>query len=169
MRSLLAWCGIAAVAVTGTPTHATWYEAKSKHFVIYANESSDDLSKFADRLERFDQAVRFVRGMDDPPVGEGNRLTVFVLPSVGAVQKLMGGDRFIEGFYTGRASGSYAFVPRHTDQNGPGTLTADIIVRQVCSTEASCRSRLFSPAIIRRLPHSSANRSTAAAGFSSTI
>ena len=76
----------------------------SKHFIIYADESAQDLTAFATRLERFDRAVRFLREMDDPPVGDGNRLTVFVLPSVGAVQKLHGyGDRYVEGFYTPRA------------------------------------------------------------------
>src|SRR3954451_9623151 len=127
MRALLAWCVAAVAAVSGAPASASWYQASSKHFVIYANESPKALTDFANRLERFDQAVRFLRAMDDPPVGDGNRLTVFVLPSVGAVQKLMGGDRFIEGFYTGRASGSYAFVPRSTGEDRAGELTADTI------------------------------------------
>jgi tetratricopeptide (TPR) repeat protein len=126
MRFLLA--SIAAVLASGgAPAHAAWYQASSKHFVIYADESPKELSEFATKLERFDQAVRHVRGMDDPPVGLGNRLTVFVLPSVGAVQKLMNGDQFIEGFYTGRASGSYAFVPRTTGAEGPNALHADTI------------------------------------------
>jgi hypothetical protein len=122
------WASITAALVSGAaPAHAAWYQASSKHFVIYADESPKELSEFATKLERFDQAVRHVRGMDDPPVGLGNRLTVFVLPSVGAVQKLMNGDRFIEGFYTGRASGSYAFVPRTTGAEGPNALNADTI------------------------------------------
>ena len=112
MKAVLAWCVAAIVAAGGTPAQAGWYQASSKHFVIYADESPKALSDFANRLERFDQAVRYVRRMDDPPVGDGNRLTVFVLPSVGAVQKLMGGDRFIEGFYSGRASGSCAGFSR---------------------------------------------------------
>ena len=126
MRTVLAWWVAAVVAVAGAPVHAAWYQASSKHFVIYADESPKTLSDFASRLERFDQAVRFVRDMDDPPVGDGNRLTVFVLPSIGAVQKLMGGDRFVEGFYTGRASGSFAFVPRSAGER-QGELTADTI------------------------------------------
>lgn len=127
MRRLLRVAFAAVIAVGSTQADAGWYQASSKHFVIYADESPKDLSDFAGRLERFDQAVRHVRGMDDPPIGLGNRLTVFVLPTVGAVQKLMNGDRFIEGFYTGRASGSYAFVPRSTGLEGPNALTADTI------------------------------------------
>lgn len=127
MRRLFGVVTAALMAVPATQAHAAWFQASSKHFVIYADENPKELTDFAGRLERFDQAVRYVRGMDDPPVGLGNRLTVFVLPSVGAVQKLMNGDRFIEGFYTGRVSGSYAFVPRTTDANGPNALTADTI------------------------------------------
>jgi hypothetical protein len=107
------WFAVALAALAcSTSGNAAWYKANSRHFVIYANESPKELNDFATRLERFDQAVRYIRGMDDPDVGQGNRLTVFVLPNVGAVQRLMNGDRFIAGFYIPRASGSNAFVPR---------------------------------------------------------
>ena len=54
MRLLL---GLAALAVAA-PAHADWYQASSKHFIIYADESPKLLEDFATRLERFDQAVR---------------------------------------------------------------------------------------------------------------
>ncbi len=117
----------ASLFATGSASQASWYQASSKHFVIYANENPKELADFSGRLERFDQAVRFLRGMDDPPVGDANRLTLFVMPSVDAVQKLMNGDRFVEGFYTGRASGSFAFVPRATGGERVGELNADTI------------------------------------------
>jgi hypothetical protein len=116
------------LAAAGTQAHAAWHQATSKHFVIYANEDPQQLSDFASRLERFDQAVRLIRRMDDPPVGTGNRLTVFVLPSVDAVQQLMGGDRFVDGFYIGRASGSCAWVPRKSEDGADEAgMTADVI------------------------------------------
>ena len=127
MRKLIAGCVAAMLAAAGTQAHAAWYQASSKHFVIYADENPGELSNFASRLERFDQAVRFIRGMDDPPVGDGNRLTVFVLPSVEAVQQLVGGDRVIDGFYIGRASGSYAFVPRKAYEDDSESLNASTI------------------------------------------
>jgi Flp pilus assembly protein TadD len=120
-------CVVAALAATAAaPGYAHWHVAQSKHFVIYADENPKALNEFSARLEKFDQAVRFVRGMADPPVGDGNRLTVFVMPSVGAVQRLAG-NSFIEGFYTGRASGSLAFVPRKAGSNEPWDLNADTI------------------------------------------
>ena len=118
----------ATLAACSASAQAAWYRADSKHFIIYADESAKDLTDFATRLERFDKAVRFLREMDDPPVGDGNRLTVFVVPSVGAVQRLHGnGDRYVEGFYIPRASDSVAFVPRSAGPNLPGTLSADTI------------------------------------------
>ena len=122
MRIVLALAALAAAA----PAHAAWYKASSKHFIIYADESPKDLNDFATRLERFDQAVRFVRRMDDPPIGDGNRLTVFVMPSLATIQK-MADDKFVEGFYEGRASGSVAFVPRKKYFADADTLDPDIV------------------------------------------
>jgi tetratricopeptide (TPR) repeat protein len=126
MRFLLASMAGGLAAAISAPAIAAWNVAESKHFVIYADEKPEQLAAFASRLERFDKAARYLRGMDDPPVGIGNRLTVFVLPSVGAVSKLAG-DKYIEGFYNGVASGSTAFVPRTADENNPLGISADTI------------------------------------------
>jgi tetratricopeptide (TPR) repeat protein len=125
MRFLLPSLAGVALAVINSPASAAWNVAQSKHFVIYADEKPEQLSQFAAKLERFDQAARYIYLMQDPPVGRGNRLTVFVLPSVEAVERLAG-DTFIKGFYKGLASGSVAFVPRTTDHR-PGNLDADTI------------------------------------------
>ena len=111
MRRLLAYCFGALLASAASQAHAAWYEARSKHFIIYADDKAERLRSFADRLERFDQAVRLVRGMGDPELTVSNRLRIYVLGSEGAVTKLIGfaGAR---GMYRARASGSFAFVPR---------------------------------------------------------
>jgi tetratricopeptide (TPR) repeat protein len=93
------------------PVHAAWHEAKSKHFIVYADQPQKDLRAFAERLERFDQAVRLVRKMTDPPLTDSNRLTIFVVSNQAAVERLAGGDGVV-GFYAARASGSLAFVPK---------------------------------------------------------
>src|SRR6185503_7967620 len=46
---------------------AEWYRASSEHFLIYSEQKPDTLKQFAEKLERFDSAVRVVRGMDDLP------------------------------------------------------------------------------------------------------
>jgi hypothetical protein len=52
--------------------------------------------------------------IDDPRIGNGNRLTVFVLSSAEDVRAIMNDKiRGIDGFHTGRVTGSLAYF------NGP--------------------------------------------------
>lgn len=119
--SLLAAGAICALA---SPAAAAWHRASSPHFIIYSEEQPDRLKAFAARLERFDAAVRLARGMKDPPIGDGNRLTVFVVRSTAQVERLKRGDgRNVAGFYLPRASGSVAVVPRATQ----GSVQADVV------------------------------------------
>lgn len=129
MRSL--WRGLLAallLCAASSHAHAAWHEAKSKHFIIYSDDEPARLRDFATRLEKFDRAVRVASGMDDPPVGDGNRLTVFVLSDGAAVRKLIG-DRsgFVLGFYFGQASGSVAYVPRRSGDGSKWDLDAETV------------------------------------------
>lgn len=119
----------AVVALSiGTVCEAAWQRASSAHFVIYADENPAELRSFAEKLERFDKAVRTVRGMDDPPVGDGNRLTVFVVRGDYDVQKLMHDKTgYVRGFYIPRASGSVAFVPRSSGNGSQWDLDASTV------------------------------------------
>ena len=109
-------CALAAVLLAA-PADATWYRASSEHFLIYAQQRPDQLRSFAESLERFDGAVRALRGMDDLPLSQGNRVTIFELPSA-EVQRLAGDKSgFIQGFYEGRASGSLAYVGAGEESN----------------------------------------------------
>lgn len=115
MRSFCA-CLSGVALFAAAPAHASWYEASSKHFVIFADESPKELQQFAARLEQFDQAARYALRMDDPPVGDGNRLTVFVEPTEKEIHGIMGDkNAWQAGFYTGRVTGPLAYVPLRTD------------------------------------------------------
>jgi len=128
MRFLKLMLAFAALLTFGSPASATWYEAKSKHFVIYANDSPGALTSFATKLEKFDKAVRIVRAMDDPPIGDGGRLTIYVLPNEQSVSDVaVGRHSPIAGFYIPRASGSVAFVPKRTSGNNQWDASADIV------------------------------------------
>ena len=106
----------AAALLAAAPAHASWYKAASKHFVIYADENPKVLRAFSEKLERFDQAARISMSMEDPEIGDGNRLTVFVVPSEKDVHLILGDkNAWQSGFYTGRVEGSLAYVPRHTE------------------------------------------------------
>lgn len=103
----------AAALILTVPATATaaWLEAKSSHFIIYADLKPDQIRSYAERLERFDQAVRRVRGMPDLRLTDAQRLTVYALRSESAVAKLAGASA-VRGFYRPDSSGSAAFVPR---------------------------------------------------------
>src|SRR3954451_11936049 len=91
MRKMLRVALAAAIATAGTQTHAAWYEAKSKHFIIYSDVDPQDLRDYADKLERFDQAVRMARGMDDPPLTDAGRLRIYSVRTANEWQDLTGG------------------------------------------------------------------------------
>lgn len=123
MRLLLSLIVLPLLMSVSTTAHAAWSRASSRHFVIYGEQNPSDLKAYAEKLERFDSAVRLSRRMRDPEVGDGNRLTVFVVRDVKAVQDLKRRrDDFAAGFYIPRASGSVAVVPRSVPSGNPDTI-----------------------------------------------
>ena len=112
MRILLGVLAAVALSV-GLPgaAQAEWLEAKSPHFIIYADSTPYELEQFGDRLERFDSAVRLIRGMDDPALTDAERVTIFGVGDEAAVSRLLGADGVL-GFYITKASGSFAYFPQ---------------------------------------------------------
>lgn len=102
------------------PAQAAWYEASSDHFVIYADQNEKDVREFAEKLERYRAAMEFLYGIKEEKLSPSNRVTVFVVRNVQKVRKLYGvsSGSSIAGFYSSRAGGSIAIVPRVED--GPG-------------------------------------------------
>jgi hypothetical protein len=88
---------------------AAWQEARSKHFIIYADENPRELKALAEKLERFDQAVRYLRRMNDPDPPESGKVRIFLLRSEDDLAKLVG-TSYIAGLYKTDASGSSAFL-----------------------------------------------------------
>jgi len=120
------WTVLCCVVGAG-PAAAAWHQASSRHFVIYSDEKPERLRAYAEKLERFDKAVRLLRNAQDPQVGDGNRLTIFVVSDDAAVRKIAGAKgSFLYGFYLGRYSGSIAFTPRRADTDRWG-LQADSV------------------------------------------
>ena len=112
--------------LVGSPAQAAWHQVSSPHFLIYSDDRPDRLREFAVRLERFDQAVRVIRNMQDLPPSSGNRVTIFVLKDVAAVRALANDKSgFVQGFYRPGAEGAVAFVPgqlEESDENYNVTL-----------------------------------------------
>lgn len=125
----LGLAALAAASLAAAPAEAKWREATTDHFVIYSEASPKWLTEFATRLERFDKAMRVLRRLSDPPLGLSNRLTIFVVDDIQAVQKLYSkGEREVAGFYIGSATGSVAFTPRSSDESGEYAMTEQVVL-----------------------------------------
>jgi tetratricopeptide (TPR) repeat protein len=125
MRGLLRIALAASVAVAGTQAQAAWHEAKSSHFIIDGDVDAQELSDYAKKLERFDQAVRMARAMADPPLTDSGKLRIYFLRNAREWSDLAGG--YILGSYSARADGSYAFVPKMKGDR-IGDFNSDILL-----------------------------------------
>lgn len=98
--------------LSAAPASADWHEASSNHFVIYADQSPEQLRKFADRLERYHRGLEIILDEDRPNPSPSSRVTVYMVRNDAEVRKLQGNKKsFVQGFYMPRAGGSVAFVP----------------------------------------------------------
>ena len=115
MRWLTAILGWAALALAA-PAHAEWLEASNAHFIIYGDLPRAKMQQFADRLERFDAALRRGLKLEDTTGAPANRVTIYVVRSKDDVGRLYGkGGGDVAGFYIGRVEGPIAIMPRATD------------------------------------------------------
>ena len=123
MHRIVRWLVAASACACAGQASAAWHKASTKHFIIYSDQNPDKLRAYAEKLERFDQAVRHASRSPDYDIGDGNRLTIFVTRNTNGVQRLARDDS-VAGFYVGHASGPLAFVPRSTNDRD---LSADVV------------------------------------------
>lgn len=141
-RALLAMCAL----VLAVPAQAEWFEASSDHFVIYANDTERDLTRFAEELERYHSAMAFLtqRKLDKP--GPSNRVTVYVVGDERDIRQLFGGDnRFVAGFYIPRAGGSVAFVQEIQNQKGYPHFSTIVLLHEYAHHFLISSSRMPMP------------------------
>ncbi|WP_118857543.1 hypothetical protein [Sphingomonas mesophila] len=113
----LSWMLAAGAAVVAAPVDAAWHKASTKHFVIYADIPEAELRDYATKLEKFDAAARIVRSMPDPEPGDGNRVHVYVVPSLLDVNRTLGSaDAGVGGYYMGTVNGPYIITPHKARQ-----------------------------------------------------
>jgi Flp pilus assembly protein TadD len=113
-----------SMAMLAAPARAEWREASSRHFLVYSEGSEQSVRDFAAKLERFDKAMRLRLSLDDDDLGPANRVTVYLVDNLSDVRRLIraGADSQIAGFYSGRAGGSIAVVPRSSGARGLSDL-----------------------------------------------
>lgn len=117
----------AASMVMSRPAAAEWMRAETPHFVVYADASEVAIRKQASDLELFDAALRRFQRVADTADSQHNKVTVFVVPSVEAVQRL-GRQANIAGFYQPRVSGSVAFTPKAGDSDYDYALSPRVVL-----------------------------------------
>jgi hypothetical protein len=123
MNRLIKLAGMLLLACASAAAKAEWREASSKHFLVYSEGSTQSLRDFATKLEKFDKAMRARLGLDDVDLGPANRVVVYVVADWNAVQRLARRPNSnVAGFYSGRAGGSIAVVPRTSGGGGIAVL-----------------------------------------------
>jgi tetratricopeptide (TPR) repeat protein len=122
IASIWAWPGLA---------HAAWLESSSEHFVIYADDSERDITRFSQQLERYHAGMAWLLASTAPVPSPSNRVTVYVVRTADEVRKIHGGDnKYLGGFYLPRAGGSLAIVPRVDSGNGAVTLSMVVLLHE---------------------------------------
>lgn len=112
LRHVLVACAL--VVGLASPAAAAWLEAKSRHFIIYSEQKPAELQRFAEDLERFDQAFRVIYGTQDPPRSDNGKLTIYVLKDSDKIEALAR-RKNARGFYIIRPWGVRAFVHRERE------------------------------------------------------
>ena len=124
IASALLACVASAAPV---PAAAVWMRAETPHFIVYADAAEPAIRKQASDLELFDAALRRFQRVPDSDDAHNNKVTVFVLPTIEAVQRL-GRQGSIAGFYQPRVSGSVAFTPRAGDGDYDFAMSPRIVL-----------------------------------------
>jgi tetratricopeptide (TPR) repeat protein len=113
---------VVSVVLAVSPLRAEWQRASNKHFVIYADMAPGRLQQFADRLERFDAALRFMtKARESTPV------TIYMVSDLEEVQRLSGG-RNVGGYYRGSAQEPFVVVPLNTGPKHRWSMSAEDIL-----------------------------------------
>lgn len=103
-----------AALLFAAPARADWIEGRTTHFTFYGDMAPDAMRRIAERLERYDAALRRITSARaTAPV------TIYLVPTMADVQDLYGaGGGSVGGFYTASSQGALAFVPLSDSSHG---------------------------------------------------
>lgn len=125
------WVAALVSLLLTTPVQARWLQAESEHFVIYADESEEDLQHFAQMLERYHFAMEMLTGKHTETPSPSNRVTIFVMANERELQKAYGGnDTDVAGFYVPNAGMSRAFVPPLRRTSGEPDFSQTVLLHE---------------------------------------
>jgi hypothetical protein len=95
------------------PARAAWIEGTTQHFTFYGDVSPEAMRRFAERLERYDAALRIITRAT-----ESSRVNIYFLPTMGDVQALYGHRGSVGGYYSASAQDAHTFVPLTDSSQG---------------------------------------------------
>ena len=134
-----------ALLLLSAPLQARWHEAQSEHFVIYADDKAEDVEAFAQLLESYHSALEFLTGRKVEDLSPSNRLVIFAVGGERDLQKLVGGDRYVQGFYIPRAGMSRAFVQDIKINRSQLDLSMRVLLHEYAHHFLISQSRFASP------------------------
>lgn len=102
-RLMAALCALIAAPAA----HAEWLEARSRHFVLYADSNEAAIRRQSEALERLDASLRRFMHVTDEPDIASRKLTVFLVDDRDIARLCRCTN--VGGFYMSRVSGSLAF------------------------------------------------------------
>ena len=111
---VVALCALPGVA------RAEWWEARTDHFIVITEDSEANARAYAERMERFDNALRTLQNMapKQGDIGDANRVTIYRYGTADDMGRLIGIPS-VAGFYLPRAGQPVAFSPvRETRETG---------------------------------------------------
>ena len=128
IRKLLLSALLAALVCPG-PAFAAWQQASSTHFIVYADDKPERIRDFTERLEKFDKALRVMRGIGDVQLADAQRVRVYMVANLSQIKRLAGKEMAgAAGWYSPRPGGPVAFVPRDAPSGSPYELSAQAIL-----------------------------------------
>jgi tetratricopeptide (TPR) repeat protein len=118
-----------SLVLTSAPARAEWLEARTDHFVLKINETPEKARSFAERLERFDAALRKLYAVPDDPDQHLRPLAVYALD-----QKLFEATcrcGMVLGYYQPRVKQSAIFsmyVPQIDKKAKDGSFSSQVVL-----------------------------------------
>lgn len=104
-----------ALFIGTSPASAAWQKAKTNQFVVYADDTPENVAAKARELELFDATLKIAFGLPVASQPNPNPVTLFLVRDVEVLQRLYGsGGAGVAGFYRPGASGAVAFMPQRT-------------------------------------------------------
>ena len=121
MKFLLRTAATLALLITASTAQAAWQLATSTHFAVYVDGSEATARDAAERLEKFQIALRFLSGATAPssPV----KIRVFLVSDPNAVQDTMtfGGGSGVLGYYSATIRGPFTVMSRIDERGSRGS------------------------------------------------